>query len=155
MNILNVEGHATLVGNLCADPEIIKTSNGRLARLRVAVSNAGRTHKSDNRTGFFNVTAFLDDNQDFLARQIDNDNLKKGSGVHIIANLDFNEFEDKEGNNRSSVNFICHQFSYRSGGGSGNKKDEGGDSSGESSSSSSSSSDSGGGSKVPPNIVDF
>ena len=152
MNILNVEGYANLIGNLTADPEIFKTSNGRLARLRVAVSNAGRSHKSDSRTGFFNVTAFLNDDQDFLARQIDDGNLKKGSGVHIVANLDFNEYEDKDGNNRSSVGFICHQFSYRSGGG-GSNGDNSNNSSSSSSNDSGSSNDEGG--KVPPDLINF
>ena len=111
-----------LTGNLTRDPELrsIPSSGNSVCSLRVACN----TRRKDSSTGdwvdkpnYFDVTIF--------GRQGDNaaQYLSKGRPVAIDGRLEWREWQDKEGNNRQSVEIVADNVQFLGGreeGGSGN-----------------------------------
>ena len=111
-----------LTGNLTRDPELrsIPSSGNSVCSLRVACN----TRRKDSSTGdwvdkpnYFDVTIF--------GRQGDNaaQYLSKGRPVAIDGRLEWREWQDKEGNNRQSVEIVADNVQFlgaREEGGSGN-----------------------------------
>lgn len=94
--------NVTVSGNLTRDPDVRYTQSGTaVCNLRIA--NNKRV-KDDNAPGgwkdaprFFDVTVWSGMGE-WCGK-----NLGKGSGVVVSGELDWNEWKDKEGNNRQSV----------------------------------------------------
>jgi len=111
-----------LTGNLTRDPELrsIPSSGNSVCSLRVACN----TRRKDSSTGdwvdkpnYFDVTIF--GRQGDSAAQY----LSKGRPVAIDGRLEWREWQDKEGNNRQSVEIVADNVQFLGGreeGGSGN-----------------------------------
>lgn len=103
-----------LVGGLTTEPEV---HQNKVARLRLAVDYAGTDRKNpDNRTGYFNVTFFLDDdavglNKHFIA-QIRAGELKVGTQLHILGSLRHERWETDDGKAGQSTVVIAESIKY-------------------------------------------
>jgi single-strand DNA-binding protein len=81
----------TLVGRLCADPDIRNTTTGKVvAGLRIAVDRRGREKETD----FFEASAFGQ------TASFAGDYLRKGRLVAIVGKLRTREYEAKDGTKR-------------------------------------------------------
>ncbi|MGI8749832.1 MAG: single-stranded DNA-binding protein [Thermoleophilaceae bacterium] len=103
-----------LTGNLTRDPELrsIPSSGNSVCSLRVACN----TRRKDSSTGdwvdkpnYFDVTIF--------GRQGENASqyLSKGRPVAIDGRLEWREWQDKEGNNRQSVEIVADNVQFLGG----------------------------------------
>jgi single-strand DNA-binding protein len=103
-----------LTGNLTRDPELrsIPSTGNSVCSLRVACN----TRRKDNSTGdwvdkpnYFDVTIF--------GRQGENaaQYLSKGRPVAIDGRLEWREWQDKEGNNRQSVEIVADSVQFLGG----------------------------------------
>ncbi|MBC8463966.1 MAG: single-stranded DNA-binding protein [Deltaproteobacteria bacterium] len=93
---------ATLIGHLGRDPEVRYTPEG----LAVANFSVAATEKvkGENRTQWFRITAFG------KLGEICGEFLSKGKQVYIEGRLQTNEWEDREGNKRFTVEIIASQM---------------------------------------------
>lgn len=102
----------TIVGGLTTDPELI---NENILKLRVAVDYAGNDRvQTDNKSGYFNVTYFLNNdtpNTKFVANQVREGKMKKGSQVHILYRLVQDRWE-QDGQNRQAVTLVAESLTY-------------------------------------------
>ncbi len=100
-----------LVGNLTRDPELstVGANNASVCRFAIAVN---RRVSGNQETDFYNVTAWraLGEN---CAKFI-----KKGSKVAICGDIQIRNYEDKEGNKRTSVEVTATDVEFL------NRKDE-------------------------------
>jgi single-strand DNA-binding protein len=98
-----------LIGNLGADPEIRRTSDGRpIANLRVATSENWRdkaTGERKERTEWHRVVIFSEG----LAK-IAEQYLKKGSKVYLEGQLQTRKWQDKEGQDRWTTEVVLQGF---------------------------------------------
>lgn len=94
-----------LVGNLTRDPELTTAgaSGASVCRFSIAVNRRAGGNKE---TDFYNVTAWraLGEN---CAKFI-----KKGSKVAICGDIQIRNYEDKEGNKRTSVDVIASEVEF-------------------------------------------
>lgn len=123
-----------LIGNLGADPEIRRTSDGRpIANLRIATSESWKdkaTGERREKTEWHRVVIF----NEGLCR-IAEQYLKKGAKVYIEGQLQTRKWQDKEsGQDRYSTEVVLQGFNSsltmldgRSGGGAGLSDDGGSD----------------------------
>jgi single-strand DNA-binding protein len=98
-----------LVGNLGADPEIRRTSDGRpIANLRVATSESWRDKASGERREKTEWTRVVIFNEGLakIAKQY----LKKGSKVYIQGQLQTRKWQDQSGNDRYSTEVVLQAF---------------------------------------------
>lgn len=108
-NIIN------LTGGIVADPEII---NDKIAKIRLAVDYAGSEKGSQSTAGYFDVTCYLRDGNDFVNKntsfihsQITGGKMKKGSQVSIIGRL-LQERWQQDSQNRSKVVIVAEHITY-------------------------------------------
>ena len=98
-----------LIGNLGADPEIRRTSDGRpIANLRVATSENWRdkaTGERRERTEWHRVVIFSEG----LAK-IAEQYLKKGAKVYLEGQLQTRKWQDKEGQDRWTTEVVLQGF---------------------------------------------
>jgi len=113
-----------LSAGLIADPELV--ANGNIVKLRVAVDYAGSEKGSGMSSGYFDVTYYLKDgnefaskNAAFLANQISGGKMKKGSQLQIVGRL-VQERWQQDNQNRSKVIIAAEAVTYA---GSAYKKD--------------------------------
>ena len=122
-----------LVGNLGADPEIRRTSDGRpIANLRVATSESWKdkaTGERREKTEWHRVVIF----NEGLCRVVEQ-YLKKGAKVYIEGQLQTRKWQDKEGQDRYSTEVVLQGFNSqltmldnRGGGGATASDDPGGE----------------------------
>ena len=105
----------TLTGGVVSDPELIAD---KIAKFRIAVDYAGSEKGSQNNSGYFDVTYYLKDGNDFASKnanfihsQITNKNLKKGSPIQIVGRL-VQERWKQDDQNRSKVVIVAESISY-------------------------------------------
>jgi single-stranded DNA-binding protein len=112
--MIDARNFGSITGGLVADPELLGADNN-VVRLRIAADYAGKDREdSNNRTGYFNVTMFLNDdnsNTKFIKGQIDNGNLKKGSQIQVLYRLQQDRWE-ADGKRQQSVGLIAESISY-------------------------------------------
>jgi single-strand DNA-binding protein len=119
-----------LIGNLGADPEIRRTSDGRpIANLRVATSDSWRdkaTGERREKTEWHRVVIFSEG----LAK-IAEQYLKKGAKVYLEGQLQTRKWQDKEGQDRWTTEVVLQGFNSsltmldsRGGGGGGSESFE-------------------------------
>lgn len=108
-NLINISG------GLIADPEIV---NGSILKARIGVDYAGSEKNSDNNSGYFDVTYYLKDkegfaskNASFVAGQIDQGKLKKGSTVSIVGRLLQERWKQDE-QSRSRIVIVAEHITY-------------------------------------------
>lgn len=98
----------TLLGNLCADPDIRRLNNGdAVANLRLATSSTWKDKNSGERrekSEFHNVVVFNEN----IAKVCEN-YLKKGSKVYVEGSLQTRSWE-KDGVKRYSTEVVLQKF---------------------------------------------
>ena len=99
-----------LLGNLTRDVEIKAYANTTVARTGIAVPRAFKKGEVD----FFNLVAF-NKTAEFLSKYF-----AKGSKLLVEGRLSQSNYEDKDGNKKSSVEIIVEQIEFASA-----KKDSG------------------------------
>ena len=95
-----------LIGNLTHDPELSETNSGTaVCRFSIAV-NRRRTGEGEQQTDFFNVTAWrgLAEN---VARFC-----KKGNKVAVTGSIQIRQYEDRDGQKRTSVDVIADEVEF-------------------------------------------
>lgn len=111
-----------LVGNLTRDPVLRKTAKGiSVADLGLAVSDgySGKNGKSEESTCFVDVIAW--DKQAIACGEY----LQKGAAIFVEGRLQFEQWKDKEGQNRSKIRVNAErvQFLGKPGGGGRSNRD--------------------------------
>jgi single-strand DNA-binding protein len=100
------DSNATLIGNLTRDPELRFTNTGRpVCSLGVAVSRRYQVNNEwQEQTSFFNVIAWGDLGQNVAA------SCSKGTRVIVWGRPEQRQYETKEGEKRSVVEFIADEI---------------------------------------------
>jgi hypothetical protein len=105
-----------ITAGLIADPEIV--ANGNIAKFRIAVDYAGSEKGAGSSSGYFDVVYYLKDGSDyasknasFLAKQISESKMKKGSQLQIVGRL-IQERWQQDGQNRSKVVIAAEAITY-------------------------------------------
>lgn len=96
-NVINI------IGGLVADPE---SPTANIVKLRIGVDYAGSEKNSDNNSGYFDITYFTNNdtsNAKFVARQVSEGKLKKGSRVHVLGRLVQERWEGEKGKGQRVV----------------------------------------------------
>lgn len=102
----------TISGGVVADPE---RPSDKVVKFRLAVDYAGREKDSEDRSGYFDVVYYINDenpNSKFVTGQLAAGNLKKGSGISVVGRLEHDRFKTKEGTKTSRVQIIADAISY-------------------------------------------
>lgn len=95
-----------LIGNLTRDPELSETNSGiAVCRFSVAV-NRRRTGDGEQQTDFFNVTAWRG-LAETVARYC-----KKGNKVAVSGTIQIRQYEDRDGQKRTSVDVIADEVEF-------------------------------------------
>lgn len=95
-----------LIGNLTRDPELSETNSGiAVCRFSVAV-NRRRTGDGEQQTDFFNVTAWRG-LAETVARYC-----KKGNKVAVSGAIQIRQYEDRDGQKRTSVDVIADEVEF-------------------------------------------
>ena len=107
-----------LIGNLTRDPELSETQSGiAVCRFSLAV-NRRSTAEGEQQTDFFNVTAWRG-----LAENVAKF-CQKGNKVAVVGNLQIRQYEDRDGQKRTSVDVNADEVEFLTPKGSGSS-DEG------------------------------
>jgi len=118
-----------LMGNLTRDPELRYTPNNTaVVKLGLAVNRRWKNQAGEQQeeTTFVDCTAFG------RTGEVLNQYLQKGRPVFIEGRLHLNQWQDKEGQNRSKLEVVVEQFQFidskqaGQGGGGGGGNDGGG-----------------------------
>ncbi len=108
-----------LMGNLTRDVELKFTpSNQPVATFGLAMNRRYKTKDGENRE----ETTFVDCEAWARTAEVMNEYLAKGRPVFIEGRLKLDQWQDKEGNNRSKLRVVVENFQFidsRGGGGSG------------------------------------
>lgn len=92
-----------LIGNLTRDPELAYTPSNNTALCKFAIANNGR--KKDD-VGFFDIVCFG------KTAETCNQYLNKGNKVSITGRLEQSRYQDKSGQNRSSINIVANTVQF-------------------------------------------
>lgn len=93
-----------LSGNLTRDPELTETSSGvSVCRFSIAVN---RRVEGEQKADFYNVTAWRG-----LAETISRYS-RKGNKLLVVGNIELGEYEDRDGNKRTSVNIVAQDVEF-------------------------------------------
>jgi single-stranded DNA-binding protein len=105
-----------ITAGLIADPELV--ANGNIAKFRIAVDYAGSEKGAGSSSGYFDVVYYLKDGSDyasknasFLAKQISESKMKKGSQLQIVGRV-IQERWQQDGQNRSKVVIAAEAITY-------------------------------------------
>lgn len=114
--MIDPKNTVVLTAGIISDPEIV--ANGNIAKIRIAVDYAGSEKGSGMSSGYFDVTYYLKDGSDyanknasFVAGQITNNKMKKGSQVQIVGRL-VQERWQQDNQNRSKVVIAAESITY-------------------------------------------
>jgi single-strand DNA-binding protein len=98
-----------LIGNLCADPEVRHTQDGRpVVNLRLATSESWRDKASGERrerTEWHRIVIF---NENFC--RVAEQYLKKGSKIYVEGQLQTRKYTDQQGVEKFSTEVVLQQF---------------------------------------------
>lgn len=113
--MIDPNNNLNLTCGLVADPEM-PTEN--IAKFRVAVDYAGSEKGSDNSTGYFDVTYYLNSeenkrNCEFVRNQISAGKLGKGSQIRLIGRL-VHERWSTDDKKSSKVVIVAENITYAS-----------------------------------------
>ena len=113
--MLDPQNLVNLTGGIVVDPEII---NEKIFKTRIAIDYAGSEKDSDNNSGYFDIVYYLKNkdqfastNASFVASQVEQSKLKKGSTVSIIGRL-VQERWKTDGKNNSRVTIVVEHLGY-------------------------------------------
>jgi single-stranded DNA-binding protein len=112
--MLDPKNMVIIEGGVVADPEII---NDKIAKFRIALDYAGSEKDSENNSGYFDLIYYLNGsdakNADFVARQVKENKIKKGTSLKIIGRLVQERWKQDE-QMRSKVVVVAEHLSYGS-----------------------------------------
>ena len=98
-----------LMGNLTRDVELKHTpSNQPVASIGIAVNRRFRTRAGEDR----DETVFVDCEAWGRTAEVMNQYLSKGRPVFIEGRLKLDQWQDKEGNNRSKLRVVVENFQF-------------------------------------------
>lgn len=125
--MLDPQNLVNLSGGIVADPEFV--ADGRILKMRIAIDYAGSEKDSDNKSGYFDVIYYVKDNNgftsknaSFVAAQINDGKMKKGSSVSLIGRLLQERWKQDEKNQSKTVIVAEHlTYGQRSSGNNGSK----------------------------------
>lgn len=113
--MLDPQNLVTISGGIVSDPEVL---NDRILKIRLGVDYAGSEKDSDNNNGYFDIVYYLKDNNgftnknaSFVAGQISDGKMKKGSTVSIIGRL-VHERWKQDDQNKSKVVIVAEHMTY-------------------------------------------
>jgi len=108
-NLINI------TGGLVADPELV---NGKILKIRIGVDYSGSDKDTENNSGYFDVVYYLKDasgfvskNANFVASQLDQAKLKKGSTISIVGRL-VQERWKQDDQSRSRIVIVAEHLTY-------------------------------------------
>lgn len=114
--MLDPKNVVTLTAGVVADPEII---NDKILKIRIGIDYAGAEQNSDNNSGYFDVVYYLKNGSDFansnakfVANQVAQGKMKKGSQIQIIGRLVQERWKQDDGASRSKVVIVSESISY-------------------------------------------
>lgn len=113
--MLDPKNIVSLTAGIVATPE--KVADGKIVKLRVAVDYAGAEKGSDNKSGYFDVTYYANDNNPnskFVLSQVDQENFKKGSQIQLVGRLVQERWEN-DGKNNQRVVIVAESITYAGG----------------------------------------
>ena len=144
-----------LVGNLTRDPELKHTpSNQAVAQIGLAVNRNFQTKDGEKRE----ETTFVDCEAWGRTAEVMSQYLAKGRPVLVEGRLKLDQWQDKDGNNRSKLKVVIENFQFLGGrgeGGQGGGGGGGGQSNYASSGNSGSSNQGGGGGRPSDDPIPF
>ncbi len=98
-----------LMGNLTRDPELRYTPNNTaIAKLGLAVNRRWRNQQGEDQE----ETTFVDCEAWGRTAEVLNQYLRKGRPVFIEGRLKLDQWQDKEGNNRSKLHVVVESFQF-------------------------------------------
>ena len=98
-----------LMGNLTRDPELrYLPSNTAVANIGVAVNRRWRNQQGEQQE----ETTFVDCESFGRQAEVINQYLRKGRPIFIEGRLKLDQWQDKEGNNRSRMKVIVERFEF-------------------------------------------
>lgn len=98
---------AVIMGRLTADPELRTTANGTsVTSFTVAVDRAYARQGEERQTDFINVVAWRQ-TAEFVTRYF-----HKGSMIAVQGSIQTRNWEDKNGNKRTSVEIVADNVSF-------------------------------------------
>ena len=96
-----------LTGRLVADPELRTTPSGlSVCRFRIAVDRPYQKSGEDRKADFIDVVAWRS-NADFVTKYF-----RKGSMIAVQGSLQTNNYEDKNGNKRTSYEIVADRTEF-------------------------------------------
>lgn len=96
-----------LTGRLVADPELRTTPSGlSVCRFRIAVDRPYQKSGEDRKADFIDVVAWRS-NADFVTKYF-----HKGSMIAVQGSLQTNNYEDKNGNKRTSYEIVADRTEF-------------------------------------------
>lgn len=109
--MLDAKNVVILTGGLVADPDVV--GNG-IVKLRLGVDWAASSKVDDIKSGFFDAVYYTNTdspNAKFIAAQVKEDKLKKGSQVQLIGRLSQDRWET-DGKKQSRVVIVVENLTY-------------------------------------------
>lgn len=125
--MLDPQNLITISGGLVDEPELV--ASGKIAKMRLAVDYAGSEKDGNNNSGYFDVTYYLKDNNgfssknaSFIAGQIDQSKMKKGTSVTVVGRL-VQERWKQDDQSRSRIVIVAEHMTYAARSGSSKSND--------------------------------
>lgn len=107
-----------LMGNLTRDPELryLPTNNTPVCSFGIAINRKwkGQDGQQNEETTFVDLEAFG------RRAEVINEYLRKGQPVFIEGRLKLDQWQDRDGNNRSKLKVVVDTFEFLASGGDGN-----------------------------------
>jgi len=104
----NLKNSVTLMGHLGADPEFKQLENGKcLSKFRLATNEIYKTKEGEKVTTTQWHQCVAWGKQAELINQL----LKKGKEVVVLGKINYRNYEDKEGQNRTVSEIVINEFS--------------------------------------------
>jgi single-strand DNA-binding protein len=94
---------AMLTGNVGSDPEVRNTNNGSVCTFSIAVN---RKNRGEEQTDWYRCVSFYDGLIDTIEKYV-----RKGSNVAVTGELAQSKWEDRDGNERTTVELLISKLS--------------------------------------------
>jgi len=106
-----------LMGNLTRDPELryLPTNNTPVVNVGIAINRTWRNQQGEQQE----ETSFIDCECFGRRAEVINQYLRKGKPVYVEGRLKLDQWQDRDGNNRSKLKVVIENFEFIDGGGGG------------------------------------
>ncbi|MHC1693868.1 MAG: single-stranded DNA-binding protein [Eubacteriales bacterium] len=104
-----------LMGRLCADPELKTTTSGiSVTSFRLAINRKFTPKDQEKQTDFVDVVAWRQQ-AEFVCKYF-----TKGKPILVCGSLQSRNWQDKEGNKRTTIEVVADELTFVESGGGGN-----------------------------------